>query len=447
MTKKNDSSERFTDFSIDKQIVSTLDKSGITSPTPIQSQAIPELLKGEDVMGIAQTGTGKTLAFVIPLLQYLLTTKTRALIVLPTRELAMQVHEVLQGFSHIDGVSSAVLVGGMNIERQIRALKKKPRIFVGTPGRINDHIERRTLKLGDVHFLVLDEADRMFDMGFAPQLDKIFAVMPKKDQRQTALFSATMPKTIIGLAQQQMKAPVHIEIASSGTTAKNVKQEMIVIDQEHRNDALFTVLKEAGKRTPTIVFTRTKRQASKLYYDLKKQGYRVSELHGDRSQNQRKRAIQGMQEKKIDVLVATDVAARGLDISHLELVVNYALPDDPEDYVHRIGRTGRAGKSGKAISLVMSDQLNEIRTIQKLIDKDIEHVEIEGVPTADLKSGGGKGKKRSYRGRGRGSSGGSRSGGGGSRGRSFGGGRRSGGGPRNSNNNKRRSPGGRKRRR
>lgn len=431
MTTPQKNEKTFGDLGFDPQIKQILAKKQITTPTPIQAQSIPPIMEGTDCIGIAQTGTGKTLAFSLPLVQELMHKKGRALILAPTRELALQIQETLDWFRGPLGITSAVVVGGASMGKQIQQLKKQPRVIIATPGRLIDHLQQKNVNLSDVRFLVFDEADRMFDMGFAPQIREVLSYVPKVRDRQTLLFSATMPDSVMNLIEENMHTPVRIEVAVQGTAAENVQQEIVILDNAHRKTALLELLKEAGKDA-VLVFTRTKYQAKNLTKFLAQKGYKAEELHGNRSQPQRKKAIAAMQSKRSQILVATDVAARGIDISHLKLVVNFDLPDDAEDYVHRIGRTGRAGQSGRAVSFVLTDQRLQLREIQKLINESIEQTHLDSVPTAELshvlkkpQSGGGGGRGRGRGGR----SGGGRRGGGQRRGGGNGG-RRSGGGNR-----------------
>ncbi|MFH1740009.1 MAG: DEAD/DEAH box helicase [bacterium] len=347
-----------------------------TEPTPIQRRAIPIGLKGKDLIAIAQTGTGKTLAFGIPMVQHLARLKGRGLVLLPTRELAIQVSESLQSVGRDLGFRAAVLIGGAPEGPQKRALEKDPRVIIATPGRLLDFLERRILKLTDVQILVLDEADRMLDMGFAPQLTRILQVLPNK--RQTMLFSATIPPAILGLARQYMKLPINIEIAPSGTAAENIVQEVFFIEKEAKSRLLEVLLAEY--HGPVLVFTRTKHGARKLTRNVRAIGHSVAEIHSDRSLGQRRDALEGFKSGKYRVMVATDVAARGIDVVGIELVVNYDLPTNTQDYVHRIGRTARAGMAGRAISFATFDQRNDIRDIERLIRTGLSIKQVPSLP-------------------------------------------------------------------
>ncbi len=333
------------------------------TPTPIQHQSIPIAIAGKDVMGIAQTGTGKTLAFGIPMIQRLVQHKGRGLVILPTRELAIQVDEALQKIGRSLGLKTAVLIGGEPINRQIRALRQNPHIVIGTPGRLNDHLEQRTLDLSNVSILVLDEADRMLDMGFEPQIRKILAKVPKV--RQTMLFSATMPDPIVRIATTYMSLPIRIEVAPAGSTASDVTQEVFFVNREKKLALLAKVLAE--HKGSVLIFTRTKYGAKKIAHAVRNMGHTASEIHSNRSLGQRKEALEGFKIGRPRVPVATDIAARGIDVTGIELVINYDLPENPEDYVHRIGRTARAGMSGKAVSFATPDQRQDVRSIERLI--------------------------------------------------------------------------------
>ncbi len=363
----NTTKSSFYGLGIAPGILETIGRFGFTSPTPIQQKAIPIALEGKDVIGIAQTGTGKTVAFGIPLIQRLAQQKGRGLVLVPTRELALQVHETISKLAAAFGLGTTVIIGGESMFRQSSALGRNPRIIVATPGRLLDHMREGRVRLVDVHFLVIDEADRMLDMGFAPQIEQILRAIPK--DRQTLLFSATLPSRIVSIASSHMKLPVRTEIAPAGTAAENVSQEIFVVKKEDKGILLDKLLKQYTG--PVLLFTRTKRGARKVTQHMKKIGHRAAEIHADRSLNQRKEALEGFKNGKYRILAATDIAARGIDVTGIELVINYDLPDDPENYVHRIGRTGRAGREGHAISLATTDQKSDVLTIERLIRKTI----------------------------------------------------------------------------
>ncbi len=353
----------FYSLTIAPKLLQILDKNKYTKPTPIQAQAIPVAIAGNDVIGIAQTGTGKTLAFGIPMLQRLASHKGRGLVVLPTRELALQVEESLHKIGSGLGLKTAVLIGGEAIGKQLRSLRLNPHIIIATPGRLIDHLQQKSVKLDDVKILVLDEADRMLDMGFAPQIKQVLQHLPK--ERQTMLFSATMPEQIVGIANSYMKSPTRVEVAPAGTTAKNITQELFIVHQKDKINLLEQMLKEYPGTI--LVFTRTKFGAKKVTRVVNKLGYTASEIHSNRSLSQRKDALEGFKTGRYRVLIATDIAARGIDVSGISLVVNYDLPEHAEDYVHRIGRTARAGQVGKAISFATPEQKMDVRNIERVI--------------------------------------------------------------------------------
>jgi len=353
----------FDDLPLAPQMKDILRAYKFVTPTPIQVKAIPPAMQGDDVIGIAQTGTGKTLAFGLPMIERLARHKGRGLVILPTRELALQVEEELNKLGSKLGMKTVVLIGGANMGKQIRDLKSKPHVIVCTPGRLIDHMEQRTVKLDEVKILVLDEADRMLDMGFAPQLNKILATVPK--ERQTLLFSATMPQDIVTIANKYMKTPLRIEVAQQGTASERVTQELIIVHKAEKLALLKSILGEY--KGTILVFSRTKHGAKKICAAIKVMGHTSAELHANKSLSQRREALEGFKIGRYRVLVATDIAARGIDVKGIELVVNYDLPDASEDYVHRIGRTGRAGKEGKAISFATPDQLGDVRSIERLI--------------------------------------------------------------------------------
>jgi len=336
---------------------------GFRIPTSIQHKAIPVAIAGKDVIGIAQTGTGKTLAFGIPMVQQILTNKKgKGLVILPTRELALQVEESIQKIGRAFGLKTVVLIGGASTYNQVRSLRSNPHVVIGTPGRINDLIQQRVLSLHDVSILVLDEADRMFDMGFAPQIKKILQVVPR--DRQTMLFSATMPDNIVKIASNHMKLPVRVEIARPGTTAENVEHELFVVRKDQKMRLLKKLLQDY--KGSVLIFLRIKHNARKICNELRYIGISAAEIHSNRTLGQRKEALEGFKLGRYRVLVATDIASRGIDVKGIELVINFDLPENPEDYVHRIGRTGRAGMEGKAISFCLPDQGSKVREIEKL---------------------------------------------------------------------------------
>lgn len=355
----------FDGLGIAPALLDILQRAKFSTPTPIQKQAIPLAIEGKDVVGIAQTGTGKTLAFTIPILQRLQQTRGRALIVLPTRELALQVEETVEKLGRAYNMSTVVLMGGLSMYNQTQKLRRNPRIIVATPGRLLDHMEQRNVNLKDVEIVVLDEADRMFDMGFMPAIKRIFEALPPQTARQTLLFSATMPPEIMQLAAKFMALPVRVEVVQPGTTAKTITQEIIFVRKEDKTKLLEKVLSET--KGSVLVFSRTKHGARRITQTLFKSGHSAAEIHSDRSLGQRRAALEGFKTGRYRVLVATDIAARGIDVKGIELVVNFDLPDAADDYVHRIGRTGRAGRDGHAISFATPDQKSDVRAIERLI--------------------------------------------------------------------------------
>src|SRR3989344_1991797 len=320
---KTDNRTDFYGLGIAPTLLNAIANLNFTSPTPIQEQAIPVAIEGKDIIGIAQTGTGKTLAFGIPMLQRIAITKTHGLILLPTRELAMQVDETLQSMGRAMGLKTALVIGGASMQYQQNALSRNPHIIIGTPGRINDHLERKTLFLKNVGILVLDEADRMLDLGFAPQIRKILAEIPK--DRQTMLFSATMPNEIVRMATQNMKLPIRVEITRQGTAAVHVEQELIIVKKEDKFSLLQKLLSEY--KGSVLVFSRTKHGARKIVRALRDTRHKAAELHTNRTLAQRKEALEGFKSGAYRILVATDIASRGIDVNNIELVINFDMPD------------------------------------------------------------------------------------------------------------------------
>ncbi|HLD36768.1 MAG TPA: DEAD/DEAH box helicase [Planctomycetota bacterium] len=353
----------FYGLGIAPKILEVLERIKFKTPTPIQSKVIPHAINGADIVGIAQTGTGKTHAFAIPMIQHIAQKPGNGLVLAPTRELAMQIDEAFRPIAQAFGIKTTYLVGGVPIYDQTRALRGNPRVIIATPGRLMDHMERRNVRLDNVVMLVLDEADRMLDMGFSQQVEKILSFIPKK--RQTMLFSATMAREIMDVTNRHMKLPLSIEIAPSGTTAELVTQELFIVKPE----AKLKLLNKMLARYPgsVLLFVRMKHQAGKIAKAIRLMGYSASEIHSNRTQAQRKEALDGFKSGRHKVLVATDVAARGIDVRGIELVINFDLPDDTEYYVHRIGRTGRAGHTGHAISFATPDQSRDVADIEKLI--------------------------------------------------------------------------------
>ncbi|MFA5987053.1 MAG: DEAD/DEAH box helicase [Candidatus Paceibacterota bacterium] len=357
----------FNDLGLSTTFTGALSKLNIASPTPIQAQAIPVVLTGKDVIGIAQTGTGKTLAFGLPMLQRLAATKGTGLVLVPTRELAAQVDEKIVAIGKNLGIRTALLVGGANMNKQVYALRDKPHVIIATPGRINDHIHQKTINLSNVSILVLDEADRMLDMGFEPQIRSVIALTPKT--RQTLLFSATMPVKIQGMAHNYMKDPIRVEVAPSGTTVAKISEEIYFVAKEEKSRLLEKLL--ADHTGTVLVFSRTKHGAKRLAKHIQDMGHTATDIHSNKSLSQRTAALAGFKKGTYRILVATDIAARGIDVSNIELVINYDLPDAAEDYIHRIGRTGRADKEGKAITFAVHDERRGVQDIERLTKKRI----------------------------------------------------------------------------
>ncbi|MDP3052498.1 MAG: DEAD/DEAH box helicase [bacterium] len=372
-----DQHSNFHNLGIAPNILEALNRLHFITPTPIQVKSIPPAIDGKDLVGVAQTGTGKTLAFGVPMLQMALCGK-QGLVILPTRELAFQVHDVLRKIGAAFGIRTAVLIGGESIRGQIQTLQKRPHIIIGTPGRIIDHLEQKTLSLKSVEVLVLDEADRMLDMGFAPQLKRILSVLPR--ERQTMLFSATMPEDIVLMARAYMKLPLRVEIAPSGTTVKEVTQELFFVEKHDKSRLLEKLLYEY--RGSILVFSRTKYGAKRIALNVRTMGHTAAEIHSNRSLTQRREALEGFRNGKYRVLVATDIAARGIDVKGIEVVLNYDLPEKPEDYIHRIGRTARAGGAGHAISFATPDQKGDVRGIERLIRATLPLSKLPELPPA-----------------------------------------------------------------
>lgn len=358
-------------------ILEILKKIRYLAPTPIQHQSIPIAIQGKDIVGIAQTGTGKTLAFGIPMIQRLMSTKGLGLVVLPTRELALQIDVELRKVGNSLGLRTAVLIGGAPIGPQIGLIRRNPHIIIATPGRLIDHLYQKTVNLKNVNILILDEADRMLDMGFLPQIKEILKSVPK--ERQTMLFSATISQEIMSIASANMKFPIRVEIAPTGTTVDGVSQDIFIVAKESKVRLLKKVL--AQHSGSTLIFTRTKYGAHRLVSAIRQMGYSAAEIHSNRTFAQRKSALNGFKTGEYRILVATDIMARGIDVIGIELVINYDLPSQAEDYVHRIGRTARAGLKGQAISFVTPTEQGEIRAIEWLIRKKLNISTLPEFPT------------------------------------------------------------------
>ncbi|MDP2783915.1 MAG: DEAD/DEAH box helicase, partial [Sulfurimicrobium sp.] len=375
----------FEDLGLRPEILRAVVEQGYTEPTPIQAEAIPVVLQGRDIMAGAQTGTGKTAGFTLPLLHRLAaqaSTSTspakhpiRALILTPTRELAAQVEESVRTYGKYLPLKATVIYGGVNMNPQIEALRSGVDIVVATPGRLLDHVQQKSINLSKVEFLVLDEADRMLDMGFLPDLRRIMSLLPA--QRQSLLFSATFVEEIKRLSDSLLRDPVLIEVARRNTTAENVTQVAHPVDQARKRELLSHLIKTQDLRQ-VLVFSRTKHGADRLAHQLERDGILAVAIHGDKTQPQRTKALSDFKEGAVRVLVATDVAARGIDIDQLPHVFNFEMPNSPEDYVHRIGRTGRAGSQGDAISLVCDEEMRMLAEIERLIKREIPKQVVAG---------------------------------------------------------------------
>ncbi|TNE80607.1 MAG: ATP-dependent RNA helicase RhlE [Gammaproteobacteria bacterium] len=372
----------FSELGLSAELLRAVSEQGYSQPTPIQAQAIPVVLEGKDVLAGAQTGTGKTAGFTLPLLQRLGTQKptgsrrpVRALVLTPTRELAAQVGESVATYGKYLPIRSGIIFGGVNINPQISMLRKGVDILVATPGRLLDHVQQRTLDLSQVEILVLDEADRMLDMGFIHDIRKVLALLPK--QRQNLLFSATFSNEIKALADGLLDSPTLIEVARRNTASERVEQVVHLVDKNRKRE-LLSYLIGSGNWRQVLVFTRTKHGANRLAQQLEQDGLTAAAIHGNKSQGARTRALADFKKGSVRVLVATDIAARGLDIDQLPHVVNFELPNVPEDYVHRIGRTGRAGNEGEAVSLVCVDEHKLLRDIERLLKREVPKVAVDG---------------------------------------------------------------------
>jgi ATP-dependent RNA helicase RhlE len=374
----------FATLGLSAELLRAVHEHGYTQPTPIQTQAIPIILEGRDILAGAQTGTGKTAGFTLPMLQRLNESKrdngvkrgaVRALVLTPTRELAAQVGESVREYGKHLPLRSAIVFGGVSINPQISILRKGVDILVATPGRLLDHVSQQTVDLSQLEFLVLDEADRMLDMGFIHDIRRILKILPK--QRQNLLFSATFSDEIKSLAQGLLQEPALIEVARRNTTAERIEQVIHPVDRDRKRELLAHLVGSQNWQQ-VLVFTRTKHGANRLAQQLERDGIRADAIHGNKSQGARTRALGDFKTGRIRVLVATDIAARGLDIEQLPHVVNFDLPNVAEDYVHRIGRTGRAGKEGLAVSLVCVDEHKLLRDIERVIKRDLPKVVIDG---------------------------------------------------------------------
>lgn len=358
--------DTFDTLGLSEPLLRDLRDAGLTVPTPIQAQAIPPALAGRDVIGCAQTGTGKTAAFVIPLIERLALLpkgQPQALILAPTRELALQILGTIDTLGRTAGVGATVIVGGADMQAQVRGLKQRPEILVATPGRLLDHMWNGTVNLAPIKMLVLDEADRMLDMGFAPQINQLLDALP--EERQTLLFSATLPGDLSRLIQTSVHDPVHVMVTPSATTADGVTQAIHYTTQSSKSELLLSLLR--GEEETVLVFTRTKHRADQVGRTVSRVGHKVAVLHGDRSLSERRAALEGFKRGTYRVLVATDIAARGIDVANIGHVINFDLPHCPEDYVHRIGRTARMKTTGRATSFVTVDDAAQLKAIEKLL--------------------------------------------------------------------------------
>lgn len=371
----------FDNLGLEPRLLKAVGDMGYERPTPIQRDAVPVVLEGRDVVGCAQTGTGKTVAFVLPVLQRLSRRPgIKALVVTPTRELALQISEVAEDAARHTGHRVAVVHGGVGYESQLEALKRGVDFLVATPGRLLDVQERGAADLRGVEVLVLDEADRMLDMGFWPQVRRIIGLLPVK--RQNLLFSATMSNEVLRVVRSTLDEPVRVEVAPAGTPVEAVEQRVYPVSATQKTELLVSLLKREDMHR-VLVFTRTKHRAERVHRMLERAGIKSAAIHGDRSQGQRQRALDGFREGRCDVLVATDVVARGIDVVEISHVINFDMPSTPDDYVHRIGRTARAGAAGNAISLLAAEDENTLRDIETTIGTTLVCEDLEGFAYAD----------------------------------------------------------------
>ena len=377
MEATEDTSLTFQDLGLAPELLQAVSAAGYDVPTPIQAQAIPVALKGRDLMGLAQTGTGKTAAFTLPIVQRLMggPRRTRALILTPTRELAAQVEESFAKYSRFAELSVVPVYGGVPLEPQERALRQGVDVVVATPGRLIDHLERQNVVFDDLEVLVLDEADRMLDMGFAPQINRIVREIPS--YRQTMLFSATMPPEVEALARKYLRKPVVVQVGRRSMAASGVTHAVYPVPRERKSALLIELLRRKGLDS-VLVFSRTKHGADRVVRDLESAGISATAMHADKTQAQRTKALEGFKAGEIRVLVATDIAQRGLDISDITHVINYDVPQQAEDYVHRIGRTARAGATGDAFTFMAPDEIATVRMIEHVIGQPIPRISVPG---------------------------------------------------------------------
>jgi len=379
-------------------ILRALDDEGYTNPTPIQAKSIPSLIEGRDLLGVAQTGTGKTASFALPLLHRLslanrkaVSRKPRVLILAPTRELATQISESIESYGRHLHLRTAVVFGGTSIRAQIQAMARGVHILVATPGRFMDLMAQGHIRLDDVEAFVLDEADRMLDMGFIRDVKKIAAALPKN--RQTILFSATMPKSVQGLADGLLKDPIKVEVAPAATTAEKVEQKVLFVPKDKKKALMDELLSDKAIER-VLIFTRTKRGADRVAKHLQNSGVQADAIHGNKAQNARQRALKGFKSGRIRALVATDIAARGIDVDGVTHVINFELPDDPESYVHRIGRTARAGATGIAISFCDMDERGTLKDIEKTIRQTVPVMDDHPYHSAEIANNPGTAKRK-----------------------------------------------------
>ena len=375
----------FGDIGVSEALVKDLAMAGLSSPTPIQAQAIPPALAGRDVIGCAQTGTGKTAAFVIPIIERLARWpkgEPQALILAPTRELALQILATIETLGRRLGIFATVIVGGADMQAQVRGLRQRPDILVATPGRLLDHMWNGTVNLLPIKILVLDEADRMLDMGFAPQINQIFTALP--EERQTLLFSATLPSDLTQFVEASVNDPVRVMVTPPATTADGVTQALHYTTHTGKPDLLLSLLKQ--EKETVLIFTRTKHRADHVGRVLSRAGHRVGILHGDRSFSQRRSALDGFKRGVFRVLVATDIAARGIDVANIGHVINFDLPHCPEDYVHRIGRTARMKTTGRATSFITAEDPQQLRDIERLLGHAVPWASGSPQPSSDQPS-------------------------------------------------------------
>jgi len=378
----------FKTLGLEPRLLTGVSQMGYADPTPIQREAIPHILQGTDVVGVAQTGTGKTAAFVLPMLQRTPTRRgVRALIITPTRELALQISQVVHGISRQTGHRSAVVYGGVGLQQQIDKLRRGVDVVIACPGRLLDLHSRRAVDLSKVEMLVLDEADRMLDMGFWPDVRRILGLLPEK--RQNLLFSATMSREVLKIVESTLHEPVRVEVSPPSTPVDRIEQSLYPVCSTQKTDLLVSLLKR-NDHTRALIFTRTKHRAERLSKQLENKGVASAAIHGGRTQGQRQRALEAFRAGRSPVLVATDVVSRGIDVDDVTHVINYDMPNTPEDYVHRIGRTARAGASGTAISFLSSEELSMLSAIERTLGSTLACEDLEGfvysprqVPAAD----------------------------------------------------------------